>query len=255
MTATTPTDSPPDVIESTSIELEPVTDRTLFRTSDPVEVLEAAKRVAGALKAELDAAGMVLQISGREHVRVEGWATLGAMVGVTTSIVWSRPVENGWEARAEVRTLDGRLVGAGEAMCTRDERNWARRDAYALRSMAQTRAASKALRIPLAFVMTLSGYSGTPAEEVPESEPAPVVELPGWAKPADTETIMRASRALVAIFRALGSAKPSEPTVAFGKKIRERFGGSVPVGVAFMLEDLVAAALKPQEADETTAAS
>ena len=231
-----------EAIETTSVELEPVDDRTLFRASDPVEVLEAAKRVAGALKAELDAAGMVLKIGGREHVKAEGWQTLGAMVGVTTSIVWSRPVEDGWEARAEVRTLDGRLVGAGEGMCTRAERNWARRDPFAIRSMAQTRAASKALRVPLAFVMTLSGYVGTPAEEA-EPEPAAAAELPGWAKPATTEEIMRASRALVEIFRALGAAKPSEPTVAIGKKIRERFGGDVPLGVVRLLEDLATATL------------
>jgi hypothetical protein len=33
--------------------------------------------------------------------------------------------------------------------------------------MAQTRATSKALRQPLGFVMTLAGYSATPAEEMP----------------------------------------------------------------------------------------
>ena len=89
-----------EIVEADSVELEPVSDdRTLFRTSDPVEVLEAAKRVAQALKAELQAGGMVSKISGHEYVRAEGWATLGAMLGLTTSIVWSRPVENGWEAR------------------------------------------------------------------------------------------------------------------------------------------------------------
>jgi hypothetical protein len=238
----------------TGVELEPVSDRTLFRTDDPVQVLAAAKRVAAALKAELDAAGMVLRIGGHEHVRVEGWSTLASMLGLTTSIAWSRPVEDGWEARAEVRTLDGRLIGAGEGMCTRAERNWARRDPFAIRSMAQTRAASKALRVPLAFVMTLSGYAGTPAEEAEPEPAAAPAEMPGWAKAATNEEIIRASHALVAIFRALGAAKPSEPTVEVGKRIRARCDDTIPLCVVRVLEDLVAAAL-PAGGDQAEAAS
>jgi hypothetical protein len=241
-----------EAIESTSVELEPTADRTLFRTDDPVQVLESAKRVAAALKAELEAAGMVLRIGGREHVRVEGWATLGAMLGVTTSIVWSRPVENGWEARAEVRTLDGRLVGAGEGMCTGDERNWARRDEYARRSMAQTRAASKALRVPLAFVMTLSGYQPTPAEEM-ESESA--TELPAWAKSAGGEATMQASNALVTVLKGCGVTEPATATTSIGKRVRERCDGTVPVCVVDVLADLVAAMIKYRASDESGAAS
>jgi hypothetical protein len=244
-----------DTIEATSVELEPVSDRTLFRTDDPVQVLAAAKRVATALKAELEAAGMVLKISGREHVRVEGWSTLASMLGLTTSIAWSRQIEDGWEARAEVRTLDGRLIGAGEGMCTRSERNWARRDPFALRSMAQTRAASKALRVPLAFVMTLSGYSGTPAEET-EPEQAPVTaELPGWAKPATNKEIGNAAHALVAIFNGIGVEKPADAAIAVGKRIRARCDGAVPVCIVSVLHDLVDAALEPAAGDEPDTAS
>ena len=50
-------------------------------------------------------------------------------------------------------------------MCSRAERNWTRSEDYAIRSMAQTRAMSKALSGPLRFIVTLSGLSGTPAEE------------------------------------------------------------------------------------------
>ena len=48
----------------------------------------------------------------------------------------------------------------------RSEKSWAGRDDFALRSMAQTRATSKALRMPLGFVVTLAGYLATPAEEM-----------------------------------------------------------------------------------------
>lgn len=150
---------------------------TLFRTDDPVQVLERATQTADALKDVIEQRGLFTNISGKAHVRVEGWQTLGSMLGVTPVCVWTRQLDNGWEARVEARTLDGRTVGAAEAMCTRSERMWAKRDDYALRSMAQTRATSKALASPLRFVITLAGYEGTPAEEMTfAEEPSPALK-------------------------------------------------------------------------------
>jgi hypothetical protein len=80
---------------------------------------------------------------------------------------WTKPVENGWEARVEAKTRDGAVVGAAEAQCLRTEKNWSSRDDFAVRSMAQTRATAKALRMPLGFIMTLAGYEPTPVEEMP----------------------------------------------------------------------------------------
>lgn len=158
-----------EVVEST--ELAPVDQSvTLFRSDDPVEVLARATRTADALKDVISQRGLTTNIQGKQHVQVEGWQTLGSMLGVTPVCVWTRPLDNGWEARVEARTLDGRIVGAAEAMCTRSERMWSKRDDYALRSMAQTRATSKALASPLRFVITLAGYEGTPAEEMTFAE-------------------------------------------------------------------------------------
>jgi hypothetical protein len=148
---------------------------TLFRTDDPVQVLERATEVADALKDVLRQQGMIERIRTkdgvREHVKVEGWNTLGAMLGVTPVTVWTRPIPKGWEARVEARTLDGRVIGAAEAECLTSERRWKSADDYALRSMAQTRATSRALGAPLRFVVTLAGYSGTPAEEMDAEQP------------------------------------------------------------------------------------
>jgi hypothetical protein len=141
--------------------------QTLFRTDDPVQVLQEAKRVATALKAVLVEQRMIKNIAGKEHVRVEGWQTLGAMLGVVPVIAWTRKLDRGWEARCEARTLDGHVIGAGEAECLKDESRWSDSDDYAIRSMAQTRATSKALSGPLRFVVTLAGYEATPAEEMP----------------------------------------------------------------------------------------
>lgn len=176
------TDPTAEEIEGTATEVgEPgqelalaaQTPATLFRTDDPVQVLARATEVADALKDVLAHQGMIQRIQGRDHVRVEGWTTLGAMLGVTPVCVWTRPVDKGWEARVEARTLDGRIIGAAEAECLRAESTWKSRADYTIRSMAQTRATSKALGSVLRFVVTLAGYSGTPAEEMPTGQEVP----------------------------------------------------------------------------------
>jgi hypothetical protein len=175
------------VVEAQVVDDEPGTElasvehapTTLFRTDDPAQVLARATDTANALKAVLTEQNMVQRIQGRDHVKVEGWTTLGAMLGVTPVCTWTRQIDQGWEARVEARTLDGRVIGAAEAECLRSESTWKNRDDYAIRSMAQTRATSKALGSVLRFVVTLAGYSGTPAEEMPaEVASAPAADGP-----------------------------------------------------------------------------
>src|SRR5829696_6975327 len=137
----------------------------LFRSQEPEDIVRQASAVARALAPVIEDRGLYTDINGRRHVRVEGWTLLGSMLGVFPVCVWSRPTADGWEARVEARTLAGALVGAAEASCTRDEPNWRDKPDYALRSMSQTRATSKALRLPLGFVVALAGYEATPAEE------------------------------------------------------------------------------------------
>ncbi len=138
----------------------------MFRSDEPDEIIARATETAGNLAKVIRRQKLSVSISGRDHVRVEGWTLLGTLLGVFPYTVWSRPIESGWEARCEARTLNGRVVGAAEAQCDRTERTWAGRDEYAIRSMAQTRATSKAMRQPLGFVMALAGFDATPAEEM-----------------------------------------------------------------------------------------
>jgi hypothetical protein len=147
---------------------------TLFGTDDPQAVVERASTVATALAGVINERKLFSSINGKKHVQVEGWTLLGSMLGVFAEVEWSRPLDNGWEARAVARTLAGQVVGAAEAMCTTSEGRWGKADAYAVRSMAQTRAVSKALRLPLGFIMQLAGYSATPAEEL-NDEPGQAV--------------------------------------------------------------------------------
>ena len=70
--------------------------------------------------------------------------------------------------------------------------------------MSITRATSKALRIPLGWIMTLAGYSGTPFEEMTEDmgrqvkgtttkpKPAPA-QVPGKKKPAAAKKLVKPS--------------------------------------------------------------
>lgn len=149
----------------------PTAPATLFRTDDPAEVVLRASAMATALKDVIVRAKLTSNIQGREYVRVEGWTLLGTMLGVFPVCTWTRQLDDGWEARVEARTRDGSIVGAAEASCLRSENNWGGRDDYALRSMAQTRATAKALRIPLGFVVAMAGYEATPAEEMVTDRP------------------------------------------------------------------------------------
>lgn len=139
----------------------------------PADRVIQATQIANALSPVITDKHLYANIQGKKHVLYEGWATLGALVGVFPVTVWTRETDSGYEARVEARTLAGAVVGAAEAECSRDEGRWKTAPAYALRSMAQTRAGSKALRMPLGFIMQLAGFEGTPAEEMDGIEARP----------------------------------------------------------------------------------
>jgi hypothetical protein len=147
---------------------EPGTPATLWG-ADPRIALQRMQRDADALMDVVRSQKLAVNIRGREFLTVEAWTTLGALKGVHAAIVWTRPNEagDGIIARAEARTLDGALVGAAESECSRMEPKWKDSDAYAVRSMAQTRAISRALQAPLRHIAVLAGYEGTAAEEIP----------------------------------------------------------------------------------------
>jgi hypothetical protein len=157
-----------------SAELVPVENPaapiTLFGTSDPRVALERMSEVATALVDVIEAKNLYATISGRRHITCEGWTTLGGMLGIVPVVTETRANEDGdgIVARVEARTLDGRVVGAAEGECSRAERKWKARDPFAIRSMAQTRAISRALRAPLGQIVVLAGYQPAGAEELVE---------------------------------------------------------------------------------------
>ena len=154
-------------------------------------VVERATAVATELAGIINDRKLFSSISGKKYVRVEGWSTLGAMLGVLPREVSVQEHENGdWEAVVElIRATDGAVIGRGSAIVSNDESTWKSRPRYAKRSMAITRATGKAYRLGFAWIMTLAGYEGTPAEEmmdVVEAEVKPVIEKP--SQPMDLAT-------------------------------------------------------------------
>ena len=136
----------------------------------PVELVAVATEAADALAGVIKAKKLFSTISGREYVRVEGWTTLATMMGcLPRELQTTRETDGSYIAIVElVRMSDGAVLTRASASCGMDEPVWAKRADYARRSMAATRATSKACRLAFSWVMALAGYEVTPAEEIPE---------------------------------------------------------------------------------------
>ena len=186
-----------EIVEAVVVQSQELAPAGLFKTDDPVEVVERATRVADSLKDVIKQRELYTMIQGKPHVRVEGWQLVGAMLGVTAVCVETVEVEGGWKATVEARTADGRVIGSASALCTKNEKRgpWKSADDYARLSMAQTRATSKALKGPLGFVISLAGYQTTPAEEMTFIEADPVAEV----EPVTPPVLINAEAAAVIV--------------------------------------------------------
>jgi hypothetical protein len=132
-------------------------------------------------------------IQGRKYVRVEGWQSIANAYGCVASAKDVERVETGFRAIGQVRRMDtGAVICEAEGFVGDDERTWQKRDEYAKRAMAQTRAISRACRSAFAFIVTYmdAGLETTPAEEVPQDgfsdapRPASAVRYQAQSKPA-----------------------------------------------------------------------
>ena len=143
--------------------------------ADPEEMIAKASSMATHLKAIIKQGNHYSMIRNKAHVHVEGWTTLGGMLGVFPRTEWTRRMEGdviAYEARISlVHAASGREVCAVESMASAEERApWGRQE-YSIRSMAQTRATGKAYRQAFSWIMTMAGYSPTPDEEMPHDLP------------------------------------------------------------------------------------
>ena len=142
-----------------------------LQVSKPTDVITVATSVATPLAELINKKSLFKNISGRKYVYVEGWSTMGAMLGVVPRHVpeQSKRKDDGeYEEVVElVRVMDGMVIGRAAAVCGGlSDTVWKNRPEYARKSMAITRATGKAFRLSFSWIMTLAGYMPTPAEEM-----------------------------------------------------------------------------------------
>lgn len=149
-------------------------------STDVDNTIDVGTKVATKLATIIKTKRLFVTIKGKDHVYLEGWTTMGAIFGLYPCVEWSRKVQHDkhviFESRASIKTLDGRTMSTAESQCSTEEANQKGKEEYAIRSMSETRACSKAYRLALSWVMVLAGYHATPAEEVVNTEPKPAVE-------------------------------------------------------------------------------
>ena len=155
---------------------------------DPVAASEKMFKIVDILKEQLPKRGFISIIDGKQYPNVEAWTLLGALIGVTPVVRWTKEIPGGWEARVEAVDRRGMVVGAADTQANRSEWWLSDKPDHAIRSMAQTRATGKAMRGPFAFVMKMAGFEATPAEEMPKTgkpvaapQPKQTVDIRGVA--------------------------------------------------------------------------
>lgn len=140
-----------------------------FFQMPPRELVTYAAEIATVLSDVIERQGLDTDIKGKRYIKVEGWQTLGSLLGISArekSV--TRLSDGSYEAYVElVKIADGVVIGGASALCSIAEIRWGRADEYARRSMAVTRATSKSFRLTFAWVAALAGYETTPAEEMP----------------------------------------------------------------------------------------
>ena len=176
-----------EVVEGTAVEVVPEVravavvqqpGQSLVAAPDgPAGMVEVASRLATVLRDIVERQHLFAVISGRKYPQVEAWMTIARLDNVVAREPHGQPPvrrdDGSYEAFAEiVRLSDGMVIGASSALCgTPDDMPWAKRPEPARRSMAQTRATSRAFRQQYSWIMALAGYEPTPAEEMPRDEP------------------------------------------------------------------------------------
>jgi hypothetical protein len=141
-----------------------------IRKQSPKQITAFGLKASKQLMDIVTQTNWTVNIQGNKYLRFEGWQTVGKFFGYTVKTEDTKYVEfgeaKGFEAKAVVLDNKGTVIGGAEAICMNDEKNWAGKPLYALKSMAQTRASAKAFRQILSWVVVLAGYSPTPMEEI-----------------------------------------------------------------------------------------
>jgi hypothetical protein len=159
-----------DIVMENAPALQNTGHQALALAGDPDQALAHGQRAAKALMDFAQRAGAIMEIRGQRYLKSEGWLFLAKAFGVTVRIgsvdqITDKPLT--FRASAEVLDQAGQVVGQGFGFCSASEKTWSTRPAFALASMAQTRATVRALRPALGWVPVLGGFEPTPSDEMP----------------------------------------------------------------------------------------
>jgi hypothetical protein len=156
----------------------------------PDDTLHLAQDVAKFIKEQR----LYSNIQGKAYVNVEGWQYAGGRLGIVPIMekVEKLSTEDKTESKyqAEVKLInlkDNQVVGYGFALCSNKEFGKKAFQEYAVASMAQTRAISKAYRNLLAWIIRAAGYEPTPYEEMEAVEAEVVESKTAVTKPSASE--------------------------------------------------------------------
>jgi hypothetical protein len=188
------------------------------------EVIADASEIAKELARIAEEQKLYSVIQGRKFMRVEGWTTLGAMLGILPREVSVVEKDGDFESTIElIRAIDGAVIGRGSAIVGQDETTWQKRPRYARRSMSLTRATGKAFRLGFSWIMTLAGFEPTPAEEmdgvfveVEDTPPPPAVP----AMPYEMAKTARNSKEV--LYVDLDDETLSNMTIGIGKALNKK---------------------------------
>lgn len=177
----------------------------LLGADNPAELISAASAVATELKKVVIDAKLSQNIQGKDYVKVEGWTTLGMLLGLLPREVSTEQREDGsYVSTVAFCRPDGSIVTQASAECGDEtDGKWSQRPPYARRSMAQTRATGKAARLAFSWIMALAGYAPTPAEEMPTEAD----KEPAWSNKKERDA---ASLRIITAFREGETAKMDE---------------------------------------------
>lgn len=139
-----------------------------LQASTPAALVSGATAISDQLAKIIRDKKLANKIQGKEYVRVEGWTTLAALLGVIAREDKVEALEDGTYVATVslVKMNSGAVISTASAECGMDEPKWANGPRYARRSMAITRATGKAARLAFSWIMALAGFQPTPAEEM-----------------------------------------------------------------------------------------
>jgi hypothetical protein len=127
-------------------------------------------------------------------------------------------------AKAEIVNSKDEVLSVGYAICSKSESKKSSFDEYAVLSMAQTRSIGKAYRNLIGWVMKMSGYESTPAEEIKAGTEAEVKGIN--TKPA-IEKLSKATNKveLQNVWRSLSQTERNHPDIIdFKDNLKQKYG-------------------------------